>query len=233
MDKGQEYYQRTLNMGDFVASDLDLVQKLDAAFRVSCDSRYNSQILDRADQPILPNGVIKLGQGKSHIVLGFGSVRNPSLEKKLYLGLKVAPEFPYPELSPGKFLGIGSLVKEFENAYVRGDHTPYFICVATWYNEDTNEKYSGLLMEDVSHGKKAMLNEIPNASGEGACYFERIYGDTKDRIFLDPTENPDHLECSVSTKYFKDCARLDVSDILNLTDNSSRVKIVERKLVQI
>ena len=195
-----EYLARTLRLKSLIEADSTLLERAAKAFAAVYGDRINSYA------PVaLPTGLIELGSGSHHIVIGLGrTIVDPSNGKEIPLAVKLRRENPYGITSPFH-LELEEQVGAYHAAFEEGRNPPYFVMIVNteglFYGRSRN--LAGILTEDVSNGKAYQLFETPNSE-----FCDRILpGGLSERIFLDPGYG---LRSYDGEKYSVPSARIDL-----------------------
>jgi hypothetical protein len=198
MDRGEEYFARTLRLRPIIEADAEIMGRIAGAFRAVYDDR-----LSGAGPLLLSDGLIDLGSGTIHNVIGLGKVvTDPETGTYIHLAVRLNHRFPY---SARHTRGIFEQVGMYNYAFEIGQNPPYFVGVVT--AEATNfgrkSRKAGILMEDVSKGKTLQLRGRPYEE-----VAERVLDDRSiEGIFLDPGGSSFSKNGEL---YLRDEARIDL-----------------------
>lgn len=188
MKTGDEYYARSVALKSILQADEGLLRKIGASFDALIKYR------------MLPKDMLHLGSGSVHTVAGVGSIQNPLTDSETFLALKMSlPHYHNEET-------LAEQIISYENAFVREKNPPFFISAIKVDTLD-GMKY-GMLMEDVSQGKKLKLLTGYDSSH---CLVVLPNGEKVPR-FIDPF-NPDIYRGKEAMRYFSDEARIEVPKI--------------------
>jgi hypothetical protein len=199
MERGEEYFARTLRLKPVIEADSDLIGRVAEAFEATYDNRMSPYV-----PVIVPDGLVDLGSGKDHVVIGLGrTIIDPADGTEIPLAIKLRLRRPY---EGDNDFDLEEQVGAYNAAFESGSNPPYFVGVVTAeasYDGRPRKRLAGILTEDVSRGKTLRLIERPDDD-----FCERVLPDgSTERIFLDPGFG---AYSSDGEKYLTPEARIDI-----------------------
>ena len=198
MAEENAYHSRIVRLKPIIDADSGIKNRISSAFSAVYDDRFvtNGKLL-------LSNGLISLGSGTNHDVIGLGKVvTDPHTEAEIHLAIKLNHRRGYSARLTSE---IEQQLGAYDYAFESGLNPPYFVGVVTAEGNNCGfmSRIAGVLTEDISKGKTLKLKERPD---EEFC--ERVLSDgTVEKIFLDPRFG---AFSSNGELYLRDEARIDI-----------------------
>ncbi|MBI2573372.1 hypothetical protein HYV86_05910 [Candidatus Woesearchaeota archaeon] len=193
-----DYFDRSARMAHILRQDAQLLDRARMCFQAVYNARAE---LSSYSPIIVPPPLLELGSGKDHIVIALRPEKEEPIPVALRLGLKQ----PYHLTTRiGRNL-FAQQLDAYHKAFEYGDDPSSFIVPVTTSVRWQGMEYHavGILMEDLSNGKRNILQEEPDVE-----VAQVIYPDGKRRRrFIDPTS---HFESDMGIRYLEDHLRIDL-----------------------